>query len=195
MTLKKAIPLALTAIIFVACQKGENDPFFTLISRKQRLSGNWKATAFVSNRKDTNAVLNGDSLVITLPDSSIIAMKYSLEFVFNPEGTYTQKEVKISDSLAISAINETDISGDWEFTGGNNSPSKSKLVLFERERQQTDGSAGTNIKAFSTSGQAFPIVFDLNELRKNKVVLTQNIIESEPFSSDTTILNIILEPQ
>lgn len=195
MKLNKAILLMILAASSAACQRGEDDPMFSLLTRKQRLAGSWKTTEYFFSKNDTSAVLTGDSLIITLPDSSVVATQYSLEFVFNTDGTYTQKKLEISESDSNISTVETIISGNWEFTGGNNSPSKSKLALFEKDWQQTTGVSGSNIKATSTSGQAFPTVFDLKELRKDKVVLTQKIIESDPFTSDTTSLSFTLEPQ
>lgn len=177
-----------------SCQKGEDDPKFTLLTRTNRLAGEWMVTSYSFVSSDSSATLNGDSLVTTDADSLTSAKAFEWKFTFDKSGDYISQTTELNGPDATLDKLITTISGDWEFAGANNQKSKSQLVLIESEFKQSSGVEGSNIHVFTTSGNTTAHVYQIKELRDNKIVLTQNEVVSDPFSSLKTEVNLVLEP-
>lgn len=86
-TMRKSIlillPVLSFAIIVNSCKKGEDDPFFSFKTRKQRLVGEWqlfegisKTGSYVVNYNGTQAILGNDN------------WKYTETIKFNGDGTF-----------------------------------------------------------------------------------------------------------
>ena len=57
--------LAIITALFPACKKGENDPAFSLRSRKSRISGELTMESATWNKPDTTVTYDGQNLVFS----------------------------------------------------------------------------------------------------------------------------------
>ena len=140
------IVLITTVLVAFSCRKGEDDPLLSLLSRRARVTGEWKMTAYQYKSLyyiDAATYINdsqiSDGQTIRLiredyyPQGSIIEdtiEKYSVSYEFEKNGKY--KIVETRDDF--SRIDE----GSWNFVGKNKGKDlKNKeaimLVLLHRE--------------------------------------------------------------
>ena len=140
-------------ILPVSCKKGDNDPILSLRTRKNRLTGTWNVESyeFTSTFGDVRAIRYDldDGLTYSLEDSSSYSRGFTWELSFEGDGLYTSRK---KEDFPLDSITEDEAyslnsleKGVWEFTGGNESPSKSKLVLFAEEISSTRTDQGSNI--------------------------------------------------
>ena len=139
----------LLAMTSASCKKGDEDPFFTLASRKARISGTWKMTSINSEQEymmDTflysSSNLSGDESTISetlVYDSENYSTTYHIDeysCTINKNGTWemTRKynfERLLTNSYYTETTTGTDIltsSGNWSFIG------KTKDVYKNKER-------------------------------------------------------------
>jgi hypothetical protein len=192
MALKPIIASCLIAFALFGCKVGEDDPAFTFLTRANRLDGGWVVTSYEYSGLDSTATLSGDSLISMNKDSVRFSRPFQWTFSFERAGLFESILTQQKD-LATQPVVET-TTGDWEFAGGQASKNKSKLALYETEYRESSGVEGSNIFIYSISGDAMPDVFEIKELRNDKVVLTQSTEVADPFTSRTTSVNITLEP-
>ena len=123
------------------CQKGPEDPAFSLSTRKARLTGEWKVNNFSATRTGLIQEYDGESIEYTVNDILTFSRSLTWSFDFAKDGSYVtiRSEQVESDSLnnAQAYTSEQIEKGVWEFSGGNDSPSKSKLVLLVEELKTT----------------------------------------------------------
>ena len=129
--MKKAILIALLisftgSLFLTSCKKGEDDPFFSLYTRKMRVTGDWKLKSFERNTDVTNLtewntvtnfVIDGDNETVevttNMPDiDSVLNEQGKLvgdftEYIFEKDGTFksslkytieTQKTIFFGDN-------------------------------------------------------------------------------------------------
>jgi hypothetical protein len=144
------LALLILTVALGACKKGEEDPFFSLLSRKARVSGEWKMSSIEAEDYQeflvggewfrTIRVGDGDKIVVTRTWSSstdIIGrtntvQDYSMQI--NKDGTWSR-----SVMLDISEIQDTEdrtstitysidhkFSGTWAFLGKTKDAYKNK---------------------------------------------------------------------
>ncbi len=144
--------IALAALFIIpsmnSCKKGEEDPFFSFLSRKQRVSGDWNINALTSNITHLD-LLSGHTRIVDLsiegetiteksetrdtPNDTIIIRKGTVladNYIFEKDGTYNSTVkynlVKnfVSDDGIISIDSTTTITteeviiGTWNFNSG-----------------------------------------------------------------------------
>lgn len=189
---KQIIVLALLISSVFGCKVGEDDPAFTFLTRANRLDGGWIVTSYEYANPDSIAMLSGDSLISFNADSIRFARPFQWTFTFQREGTFESIVAQQKDLSTQPVVSTT--TGDWEFAGGQGSKNKSKLAFYETEYRESSGVEGSNIFIYSIEGDAMPVVYEIKELRSDKVVLIQNTIVSDPFTSRTTSASITLEP-
>jgi len=83
--------LLVVSIGFSACKKYEDGPVFSLLTKKQRLTGDWEATKFEVNNQN------------------VINQGYFVEFEFDKDGDFTDR------NNLYDAVNS--FYGEWEFSG------------------------------------------------------------------------------
>lgn len=163
-------------MLFDSCKKGEDDPFFSLRSRKARVVGEWKMTSI----KSTGTYLFGGILATneftangsnytetstTLGTTTIDEGTLSYDIEFKKDGTF---EIKVNQDDDPETYN-----GVWNFTGGvGELKNKSQITMFEKSSSDSNGSNGT-------TGHYFDETFDLKELRQKKMVLYYKTESSE----------------
>lgn len=179
----------LTMIAPVSCKKGEDDPSVTLRTRKNRLTGTWniESYAFTSTFGDIRSITFDPSLGLTYSaeDSTSYTREFSWDITFDSDGLYAsiQKEdfpqdtLDGSDAYALT----TNEKGIWEFTGGNSSPSKSKLALFPEEVSSTRTDQGSNIEITITENTTDAFVYDIDRLTNKELWLSYEVKQVNAF--------------
>lgn len=97
------LALFLLTVALGACKKGEEDPFFSLLSRKERVSGNWEMSGIEGEKRSeygtgtwTKWIKTGDqNTIITLTNNTELAstktntiLDYSM--IVNKDGTWSK---------------------------------------------------------------------------------------------------------
>ena len=161
-----SIILLLILGVISSCQKGEDDPVFSLFTRKSRISVTWSVTKAESLNATITQNFDGTTLTTIIDDTVRATYAYEWEMSIDRQGVYviTQVAVIPEDTVFNRAeyTETTEEKGNWEFTGGNNSPSKSKLLLLKTERKITRTDQGSNVNvltyAASREGEVYDIV-------------------------------------
>ena len=167
--------LIISSFSFESCKKGEDDPFFSVRSRKNRVVGEWKlVSGYYEQNENTvgGTTLNmkfdltesGAHLYFSVADATYYGygsdnVWYSEKFAFNADGTFTHYMKFDTDTW-----NET---GMWNFTGkvGDERKNKSELLLMFNE------SISNYYGKETWSGEVNSFVYDIVELRHKRLVL------------------------
>jgi hypothetical protein len=134
------LALVITTVAMSACRKGDEDPFFSLLSRKARLAGDWQLSTIEGERHrdyvdEDNAaiytsgdehsietiIINTNSAISTVHNSEIIDYSMQIE----KDGTWSktiklnQKEVIEFSGEKTSTTYPIDMAytGTWAFVG------------------------------------------------------------------------------
>jgi hypothetical protein len=170
-----AIAVALP-LLLISCKKGDDDPFFSLRSRKARVAGEWKVSEFHGIQTQTfqNGYIQGESnyngsnvsIVTTYSDTNQQPELYTYElsqaYTFEKDGTYTAVE--------RTQFNTRTETGTWTFLPKSKEDDLSKkeaIVLYVRKVTHTNGSNTQNFTGFD-EGETYVI----RELRNKKMVWT-----------------------
>ena len=207
--------LLLLAITFVSvnlesCKKGDGDPFFSLYTRKARVTGNWKVSKLTStykyNNKTYETTYDGykKKVVYTVKDTTIngevtnyiTEQTYSGETVtdYKKDGTYYYNETFLNDSTGTSITIE--VNGDWYFMGGNSSNGYKDKELMEM--QVADYIYLPLIgNDYSTiyQGSNTLSVLEIYELKNKEIILKVNKTETINFTKYTTAMEYTLIPR
>ncbi|MBL4624504.1 MAG: hypothetical protein JKY42_05130 [Flavobacteriales bacterium] len=175
--MKSSVLLLLFVVaLLVGCKKGENDPVFSLKTRKARLTGNWIAESAEWVKGDTTWVFDGTSIVRT---DSITVDKhgYSISILFTTMGEYTFETVnsysaEYIDTTLAGITCETVETGLWNFTGGaGNSKTKSQLLFLTGKTEEICSDKPVNVNTKSITGQYQGIVYNIDRLSGKELVL------------------------
>lgn len=183
--------LLLSSVLLISsCRKGENDPAFTLLGRKARIKGDWKLTegkveiTYANPEKDdfdTYFSFDGSNFTLKYMDSTQTSFSgtYSLKLSFIKEGEFSMDE-----SLGASRFMAR---GDWQFV-----LKSGEYKNKERIEIRTDEvSVGSTYYFHPLLIERNRAVFNIRELRKNRLVLTY---VGQPFlSEDGTGVNYLCE--
>lgn len=178
--------LALTYIIillsFLGCQKGEEDPAISLISRKARLTGTWDLYEMSSATNQSTQGFQNGVLKSTVNDTLITSIDYSLVYVFDRAGGYEFTEISSfpEDTTINRDAYTRDVieDGNWEFTGGNGEPSKSQLLLMQTRREISESDQGSNVNISTTESPSSGIIYDIIKLSSDELKLQMSELES-----------------
>ena len=169
-------------LTFLGCQKGEEDPAISLISRKARLTGTWDLFEMSSATNQTTQEFQKGVLTSALNDTSITSTNYSLVYVFDRAGGYEFTEISsLPEDITINcdAYTRNVIeNGNWEFTGGNGEPSKSQLLLMQTRREISESDQGSNVNITTTESPSSGIVNDIIKLSSDELKLQMSELES-----------------
>jgi hypothetical protein len=195
--MRKVFSFLLLVSIMLACQKGENDPAISLISRKSRLSGQWMVRGFEGESNGVKRSFDGSKMNYTVTDSITISRDYTWEFTFTKEGGYTSTTTENfpADSIAnrdpfLTTIIST---GDWEFTGGNNTPNKSQLLLMTTEVQRTESDKSSNVNIVATENPMTGMVYNITGLSSKEMSLSYNEVISNAFGQSINSGELVLK--
>jgi hypothetical protein len=174
--------MLLVAIVVSACKKGDEDPFMSLLTRQQRITGKWNLSAYdyyhanlyqgdtdfiYKQSGDMNKIVFTGNYYFTHTVQTMTILEYSIEIKkdgswkkithFMDETYYEDSEVIITQELRENKITET---GTWSFI--KKSPdykNKEQILITALDRQVETGSTTsfTNYKDPSYIDQSFEI--------------------------------------
>ncbi|MFO0357925.1 MAG: hypothetical protein ACK50A_13310 [Sphingobacteriaceae bacterium] len=167
-TLVRTLLLSVCLILLTQCKKGEDDPAFTLRTRKARVVGDWKATKGKSSYADEGPAFKNSSEIIydginykgietvsagNDSQKSSFAGTFTYEILIENNGRY-----KITETYNGKPFVST---GTWNFTGNiGDNKNKEQIVLTQN-----------NYEGNSFKGNTIQQTFNIKELRNKKMVL------------------------
>lgn len=170
--------MVLLGTISFGCRKTEDDPLFSLRTRKGRVAGEWKVTSAQGiyaetpvngNTTTTKWNLDGSTMTETDEFGYVTTAPRTVEYVFERDGTFT---ITDTENGAVSTVK-----GRWNFNeGAGEAKAKTQLVIFNTEIIDTSGT-------YTASGYSAQYTFDIIELRHKKMVLKYLNDITYPWSS------------
>ena len=156
------------SICFSSCKKGEDDPSFSLRTRKARIKGDWHLISGNLKLSYTKPnVTYGDNIytlsknsytLVTTGNGGVFTGGYSLDLTFDKKGEFNFKQA--IDTLKLNAT------GIWDFMDGTVDEKKKERIVCNIS-SINKGSGW--IDAFNKSNYNFS--YKIRELRKEKLVL------------------------
>ena len=176
-------------VVIVGCQKGPDDPAISLVSRKARLSGTWDLVEMRQYDGSIERVYDDGVVTITIGDTTEIKRDFEYTATFDRNGEYEITSIEnVAEDTAANreAYTLTTVAtGNWEFTGGNNSPNKSQLLLLRTRIERTESDQGSNVQITTTDGPNTGLVYDLIELSSENLRMSYD--ESVSFGGGQSI--------
>lgn len=173
------------AVLLGACQRGPEDPAITLTGRKARISGDWTVVAFQTQFPGEKVTGIGEEATYIVNDTTQFSVTFQWSFSFSRNGEYVSVRTEsypADTTVGREAYNRvTESKGIWEFTGGNNTPSKSQLLLVEKVVQITESDRGSNIQIVSVDSPSIGRVYEIIGLSSKKMKLSFESIVYEAF--------------
>ena len=177
-----SVALILILGVNLGCHKGEEDPVFSLVTRKSRIAGTWTVTKAESVNGVISQSYDGTTLTSTIDDTISAVYALEWEMSIDRQGGYTITYVaNVPEDTVFNRAEYTETTeetGNWEFTGGNNSPSKSKLLLLLTERKITRSDQGTNVNVVTYDEAREGEVYDIVGLSSEDMKLSYSEIRS-----------------
>ncbi len=148
MKIVKIIP-ALLFITFIisSCKKGKDDPFFSFLTRKQRLAGDWEMTSgaavftyYQPGKPVINDYFKFEKGALTLNETetsgppTIYTGKYALTLSFKKDGKFTFTETITGTTRQLLTG-----SGSWNFTSGVGQYKNKECVTLKISNVSGDG--------------------------------------------------------
>ena len=169
--MRKIVSLSIIFIsffFFLSCKKGEDDPAFTLLTRKQRVAGDWKLQegSITIGIKDSNG--STASLIYKLNETTYtldevgkgahFEDQFKLNISFTKAGAVTIKQVM--DSISFEAT------GTWDFEGNVGKSNNKERMDIQLEEINTSSDL---FRLFNKTETNFN--YRIKELRNKKMVL------------------------
>ncbi|PBQ33369.1 hypothetical protein CNR22_16810 [Sphingobacteriaceae bacterium] len=168
-TLKWALPSLFLFFLITSCKKGEDDPAFTLLSRKARVAGEWKLAEgnITLGVKDASGIYAVH--IYKLKDNGYTRKDpgrgasfegdYNLSLIFTKDGKFSMTQLLDSLNFAFK--------GSWQFEGKSSSAKNKERINLQLDKG--NNSSGY-YAAFNKSLTNFK--YRIKELRNKKMVLT-----------------------
>jgi hypothetical protein len=173
MKIHRIILLLLGCSLFApSCKKGKDDPTFSFLTRKQRLTGNWEMTMggasftyYEPDKPVINDYFKFDNGALTLNETetfgppTIYTGRYSLILSFKKDGTFLFTET-------ITGIGKESLTatGTWNFTSGVGKYKNKECVTMKISNVSGDG---VNNHFFNCEDSEF--TYKLTELRNKEI--------------------------
>ncbi|NQV52969.1 MAG: hypothetical protein HQ500_07285 [Flavobacteriales bacterium] len=195
---KTLIAILLLGMIVPACKKGDEDPFFSLRTRKNRLTGDWKVEQYekYSDYGPIRSIryVKDSGLVFLREDSTSFARPFSWVISFKGDGGYTAEMRENfpadSSSTGTAYTLNTVEKGEWKFTGGNGVPNRSELIFLNEEITRERSDQGSNIDIVSISGPIEGEVYSIDRLSNKEFWLSYSTRTSYPFYAERDSLTV-----
>lgn len=188
----KCLTFIFIGLSFLQCQKGENDPQFSLLTRKQRLKGDWEIKSLeIKTPTKLEKIVDGyyvkyendifkDSVPVTYTVSFDNAGAYTMVQKIDYPSNYMNQG---NESYSI----ETTNGGTWNFAGGDeNYKTKSRLLLMPNKQEEVNSAIGVNVSIFIIEGNNAGQVWDIDKLANDELWLFYNVTYSDPISSEVS---------
>lgn len=139
------------------------------------------------------------AMTYTLNDSISFTRTYGWQFKFTKDGSYEITTVEhfpedTTNSTAAYVLTQSE-KGNWEFTGGNNTPSKSQLLLLATEISSSRTDQGSNINVTTIEGPMEGMVYDMVRLANEELKLSFNEVTAYTTGSVEVSQDIALSKQ
>ena len=172
----------LAVMIMTACQKGPEDPAFSFSTRKARLTGEWEVKSFTGKRPTLERSFDGSEMDYVENDTNNYSRTLTWTFEFNSDGSYriaVSEEFEADSILGTAEYTEDRVEkGLWEFTGGNDKPSKSQLVLFTQEEKVVRSDQGSNVGLVTYENPRQATIYDIIGLSNDELKLEYDELKS-----------------
>ncbi len=173
-----------------SCKKGENDPFFSLKSRKARLSTDWTVETATVVTRDTSMSFDGtDAVLSSVQDSTADERTYGLTWTmsFTRDGDYEIVEQRqypegyFGDGSASITSVITEL-GTWQFTGGSGGAKlKEQLLLLPTETSITRSDQGANVNVTTQTNPNEGRIYNIDRLASDELILKYEVTHSSAF--------------
>lgn len=194
--MKRFLFLLLVPLMTFSCQRGEEDPVISLVSRKGRLSGDWTVKSYSAAMSGMTVTFDGTNVTYIYTDSLELTIPMTWTMSFEREGAFVSTKTEDFPENAETgeqAYSQTSVeNGVWEFTGGNDAPAKSQLLLLVEEVKVTRTDQGSNINIVSIENPNTGIVYDIIKLSSDEMTLSYETVISDAFGQTTEIMEIKL---
>ena len=182
--------------LYSGCKKGDEDPLFSILSRKARVCGNWKVTEGRVSYGTPDIIEIDDysefgHIAINLILQGSITGSYCWTFEINKDGSY---EIFKSISLPYNSSYVLKEQGFWYFlTKNKKTDKKSKECIVFQPTLVTFDLATYEYQASS------PTVYDIIQLKNKKMKLegNRNYKKTDGTSITEEVINesIVLTPE
>jgi len=160
--------LLISFLFFLSCKKGEDDPAFTLLTRKQRVAGDWKLQegSITIGVKDSTGAYAGLAYKLNektyswddIGKGAHFEEQFNLNISFTKAGAITIKQVM--DSINFEAT------GTWDFEGNVGKSKNKESINIQLEDINTISYLP---RLFNKTEVNF--TYRIKELRNKKMVL------------------------
>jgi hypothetical protein len=194
------ISIALVVPVVNSCKKGEEDPFFSIYSRKHRLCHDWKFSHYKKILQHNDSIVSyefdGSSMHKIIGTQSFYSAA-TMEISYDKSGNYIWEETISNDTSVYSYTEE----GSWYFSGGgDDSDTKYKELLALQKTKVTESlQSGGSITTtnYSGSGNLDAVVYKIIRLANQEIKLESEIqtdnIQVTPATADFNTVTIKIE--
>jgi hypothetical protein len=205
--------MTLLSVVFISlhsCKKGDGDPFISLLSRKARLTGEWKVSTLTStfkyNNKTTETTFDGlnKTVVYTVKDSTtadtvftyVTTDKYTGEITtdYKKDGSYYYSET--FQHVESGNVTNVEISGNWYFMGENiqNKYKNKELLAMQVNNSVYNIFMGLDYSTIYQGTNSLDIL-EIYQLKNKEIILKVNKTETIDFVKYTTTMQYTLIPR
>lgn len=194
-TIKRFFLVFVSIILLIpvlnSCKKGDEDPLFSIYSRKHRLCQDWKFSFYKKILQHNDTIISyefdGASLHKIVGTQSYFSAA-TMQISFDKNGSYKWDET-ISTDTSVYSYNEE---GSWYFSGGgDDSDTKYKELLAMQKTKVTEtlqAGGSTTTTNYYGGGNLDAIVFKIIKLSSQEVKLESKVVTNNiqvtPYSSD-----------
>jgi hypothetical protein len=184
--MKTSIKIAVAALViasfgFAGCKKGPNDPFISFLSRKARVSGEWKTTKGEGKevQGNTTTTWTYDGAVYsetqtTGSNSTTTTSNITMETTYEKDGTFKRVTVTTTTTPIASTRTVTE-TGTWNFTSGvGDNKNKDHMVMTTLSSSDVFvvGSSTTSSSTTYTGDDAPNMIYFLDQLKNKEIIMT-----------------------
>ncbi|MBI2966647.1 MAG: hypothetical protein HYY40_02380 [Bacteroidetes bacterium] len=191
------IGIVLLTFLFNSCfRKGDDDPFISLRSRTNRITGVWKLMEKTYQYNEKNStdsvalvykeVASSSSITITL-DSLSETLIYSEKLGISKYGSYSWSKEARDKVLEPDIYLATSEEGYWTFAGKNEKQeieNKEAILFYFKHMNAT---AGNQTYSQNSLGMADGMFYRILLLRENELILLREFSESDINGSYRTV--------
>lgn len=180
--MKTQIKIAIAALVlasfaFEGCKKGENDPAISLLTRKARMTGDWKVSSGSGTETSGNTTTTWTHDGATYSETDISGTNsngLAVTMSFVKDGTYEiVTTITLPNVTGYSdVITET---GTWNFTGKIGEDKNKDHILLKTLRETDVMTVNSNVQTTvrSYTGDSAPTkLYYLDQLKSKEVILT-----------------------
>ncbi len=201
---------AFLSINLVSCKRGEGDPFFSLRTRKARLTGDWKNTKLTSKLTYMNKIIETTydglkkKVTTTVKDTTVNGVwgnyvtdqTYTGEMFtdYKNDGSYYYKENFQNDTTG--ELITIEVNGNWYFMGANSqlgTKDKELLAMQVTDYIYNPITGGDNTTIYQ--GNNTLNIFEIYELKNKEIILKVNKSETINFVLYVTTMEFTLVPK